>query len=139
LIAGTKKFRDEMCSLRTHARQGSNSGSLAVPVLDSHPPPSPPLSVPLDFQCPATTSWTRPILRPQAVSEMRWPLPHRLLRFPSEAHLTRSRPSRYGNPALQSQGGQDNTTARQIVQGASQLTRPTLSASGAQVCRVPST
>lgn len=55
-------FDAAFCSLRTHARQGSNSESLPAglaapnlvrePVLDSHAPP--PISV--DFQRPATTS-----------------------------------------------------------------------------------
>ena len=85
------------------------------------------LSVPLAFSV-EQPPWTRPMLRPQSASETRWPLPHRLPRFSSEAHLIRL--SRYGNPALQSQGGQDNAE-RQIIQGASQPTRPTLSASGA--------
>jgi hypothetical protein len=73
-------------------------------------------------------------LRPQPVSKTRWPLPYRLPRFSSAAHLTRSRSSCHDNPALQSQGGQDNTES-QTVQGASQPTRPTLSAGGAQVRR----
>ena len=49
--------------------------------------------------------------------------------FLPEDHLTRSRTPSHGNPTLQSQGGPDKT-ASQIVQGADQPTRPTLSASG---------
>ena len=81
-----------------------------------------------------TTIWIRPISRPKPVSGTRWPLPHRLPRFPSEQYLTRPQPHRHGNPALQSQGGPDKT-AGQIVQGAGQPTRPTLSASGTEVRR----
>jgi hypothetical protein len=127
-------FATAFCPLRTHARQGLIQNPCCpswVPIrasLDSHA--SPPFSLPLDF------SVQQP-LRPQPVSETRWPLPYRLPRFSSAAHLTRSRSSCHGNPALQSQGGQDNTES-QTVQGASQPTRPTLSAGGLSTQIVPS-
>jgi hypothetical protein len=52
----------------------------------------------------------------------------------SREYLTRCRPPRHGNSALKSQGKQDKKE-RQIVQGAGQPTRPTLSAGGARVPR----
>ena len=76
--------------------------------------------------CPAATTWIRPVLRPQPISGTRWPLPHRPHQIPSQQYC--------GSPALQSQGGPDQT-AGQIVQGAGRPTRPTLPASGAQVRR----
>ena len=66
-------------------------------------------------------------LAQQPVSGTRWLLLHCFARFPAEEHLTRARKPNYGNPALPSQGGQDNIRS-QIVQGAGQPTRSTVPA-----------
>jgi hypothetical protein len=100
----------------------------------THPSRPVPSTLPLDFSVQQRPPWNRPILGWQPVSGTRWPFTHRLLRFPSEAHLTRPRPSSHGNPALQSQGGQDENSS-QIVQGVGQPTRSALSDGGAQVRR----
>ena len=123
-------FAAAFCSLRTNARQGSNSESLP-------PRPGPNLGhLWLQGACFGLSRLPIPSLRllisvstnnlmDQIHTETKWSLPYRLPRFSSAAHLSRSQWSRHGNPALQSQGGQDNTES-QTVQGASQPTRPTL-------------
>jgi hypothetical protein len=108
-------FVAAFCSLRTHARQGSNSGSL-----DTHSRRhtlgqgahfglsclSPPLPLSLWISLSSNDLMDhRPILRRRPISVARWPLTHRLPRLPAEEHLTRSRNPSHGNPALQSQGG----------------------------------
>ena len=130
-------------SLHTHARQGSNSESLPprlVPNLgqlgtlvqgarfgSSRLPL--PISLPLDFSVqqrphgPDLYYGRNPSARQDGICLITF-------RFSSAAHLSRSRSSRRGNPALQSRDGQDNTES-QTVQGASQPTRPSLSASDA--------
>ena len=76
-------------------------------VLDSHASPS---LLPFDFSVQQRPHGPEP----QPVSETRWPLPYRLPRFSSAAYLTRSRSSRHSSPALQSQGGQDNTESQTV-------------------------